>query len=103
MLVEKPAKEMIHFSIDFNVDREVVYLHHNEEVSGTVVPDSHGQFFVIDLREREYDTDINMLVTKTDMPEYPLTVEMSLTVGLILLSLSSSSSSSSLAYYRLST
>lgn len=82
VLVEKAAKEMTYFSIDFNVDREIIYLSHNENVMGSVMPDSHGQYFVIDLRGREYDTDIDILITKTDMPDIPLTVELSLTVGI---------------------
>ena len=44
------------------------------------MPDSHGQYFVIDVRNREYDTDINILVTKKTMPEIPLKIELSMTV-----------------------
>ena len=71
---------MVYFSIDFNVDRDIIYLTHNDYVKGSVMPDSHGQYFVIDLRDREFDTDIDILITKTTMPEIPLKVELSMTV-----------------------
>lgn len=44
------------------------------------MPDNHGQDFIIDLRDQEYDTDIYLGLQKTDQPLVTLKVDVSLTV-----------------------
>ena len=48
------------------------------------MPDNHGQDFIIDLRNLEYDTDIYLGLQKKDQPLVTLKVDVSLTVCLFL-------------------
>lgn len=50
------------------------------------MPDNHGQDFIIDLRNLEYDTDIYLGLQKKDQPLVTLKVDVSLTVCFVSLS-----------------
>lgn len=70
----------MYLSAQWLVDRDIIYLKNNEEVESTVEPDSHGQHFIIDLRELEYDSDVYIGIHKLNEPNTSLTVDLSLTV-----------------------
>lgn len=77
---KKPAQAPMYLSAQWLVDRDIIYLKNNEEVESTVEPDSHGQHFIIDLRELEYDSDVYIGIHKLNEPNTSLTVDLSLTV-----------------------
>ncbi len=81
IIVDNAQKAFVDFSIDFHVDRDLVYLEPHKTVTGSVMPDNHGQHFIMDLRYLEYDTDIRIVVKKLDQPEIPVYVDLSLTVS----------------------
>lgn len=59
---------------------------HDQITTATVMPDNHGQDFIIDLRNLEYDTDIYLGLQKKDQPLVTLKVDVSLTVCFVSLS-----------------
>ena len=77
-------KDLVHFSVNFLVDRDIVYLQNNEDVTAVVEPDSHGQHFIIDLRELEYDSDLYIGIQKLNEYDTTLTLDVSLTVWIYL-------------------
>lgn len=80
MIVEDAQDTFIDFSIDFHVDRDLVYLEPYKTVTGSVMPDNHGQHLIMDLSILEYDTDIRIVVKKLDQADIPVYVDLSLTV-----------------------
>lgn len=84
VIVEKPMKDLVHFSVNFLVDRDIVYLQNNENVTAVVEPDSHGQHFIIDLRELEYDSNLYIGIQKLNEYDTTLTLDVSLTVWIYL-------------------
>ena len=75
-------KDIVHFSVNFLVDRDIVYLQNNEAIEAVVEPDSHGQHFIIDLRNLEYDSDLYIGIQKLNEFDTTLTLDVSLTVGI---------------------
>ena len=89
-ILDHAADEPLYFSLKFNVDRGraavcverpgIIHLEHDQITLATVMPDNHGQDFLIDLRNEEYDTDIYLGLQKKDQPSVTLKVDISLTV-----------------------
>lgn len=59
----------------------IIHLEPDKITLATVMPDNHGQDFLIDLRNQEYDTDIYLGLQKKDQPQVILKVDVSLTVA----------------------
>ena len=79
VIVTEP-KDLLYFSVDFKVDRDIIYLENDEMVTGLVEPDTHSQYFIIDLRSQEYDTDLYIGIQKTNEFDSPVVLDVSKTV-----------------------
>ena len=75
-------KDLLYFSVDFKVDRDIIPLKNNDMVTGLVEPDTHAQYFIIDLRMLEYDTDLYIGIQKTNEFDSPVVLDVSKTVGI---------------------
>ena len=80
IVAEKPQNSPVYFSVQWSVDRGIVRLVEDEIYEGTVIPDNHGQHFMVDLRKDQYDTDIYLGFQKSDCYNTTLTVDVALTV-----------------------
>ena len=74
-------KDLLYFSVDFKVDRDIIYLKNDEMVTGMVEPDTHSQHFIIDLRYQEFDTDLYIGIQKMNEFDSPVVLDVSKTVG----------------------
>ena len=80
LIVDDPRDTPLYYSVKWEVDRGIVHLKENEIFDGTVYPDNHGQHFIVDLREEEYDSDVYLGFQKKDCFNDTLTVDVALTV-----------------------
>ena len=79
-MVDTPGDNFIDLSANVLVDRGLITLPIDETTTGSVMPDVHGQQFLIDLRNLEVDSDIYLGLRKTNEPNVTLTVDISKTV-----------------------
>ena len=79
VIVTEP-KDLLYFSVDFKVDRDIIYLENDKMVTGVVEPDTHSQYFIIDLRSQEYDTDLYIGIQKMNELDSPVVLDVSKTV-----------------------
>lgn len=84
VIVTEP-KDLLYFSVDFKVDRDIIYLQNDEMVTGVVEPDTHSQYFIIDLRNQEFDSRVYIGIQKQNEPDTPVVLDVSRTVGIVMM------------------
>ena len=81
VLMTKEAKnEPVFFNVQWSVDRGIVRLKNDEIYNGSVIPDNHGQHFMVDLRQDQYDSDLYLGFQKDNCYNTTLYVDVALTV-----------------------
>ena len=83
VIVTEP-KDLLYFSVDFKVDRDIIYLQQDDIVTGVVEPDTHSQYFIIDLRNQEYDSRVYIGIQKENELDTPVVLDVSRTVGIVI-------------------
>lgn len=84
VFVDTPGNAFIDLSAHILIDRGIISLPLDESTTGSVMPDAHGQHFLIDLRDLEVDSHLYLGLQKTTEPNVTLTVDVSRTVGKIV-------------------
>lgn len=83
LIAKQHNTEPLFYNVKWAVDRGIVRLVEDEFYKATIIPDNHGQHFVVDMRDEAYDSDIYLGFQKSDCYNYTLNVDVSLTVGIL--------------------